>query len=154
MPAGNPAVIEALRSSLRLHWEAIEFYSAYAAWIRPQYPKLGTKYSTESAEERGHAEALLDRLRFFREPGVFDHADPTVPTEGFDWFLSAALTLETLAANVEESNVLVCRQAGDERSALVFAELLAGSQASILEIEAAQATIEEIGLENYLAAFL
>ena len=77
-----------------------------------------------------------------------------MPTEGFDWFLSAALTLETLAANVEESNVLVCRQAGDERSALDFAELLGGSQASILEIEAAQATIEEIGLENYLAAFL
>ena len=24
MPAGNPAVIDALRSSLRLHWEAIE----------------------------------------------------------------------------------------------------------------------------------
>ena len=154
MPAGNPAVIDALRSSLRLHWEAIEFYFAYSAWIRPQYPKLGTKYATEAAEERGHAEALLDRLRFFREPGVFDHADPTVPTEGFESFLASALTMETAAAASEEANVLLCREQGDERSALVFAELLAGSQASILEIEAAQATIEEIGLENYLAAFL
>jgi bacterioferritin (cytochrome b1) len=154
MPAGNPDVINALRSSLRLHWQAIEFYAAYAAWIAPQYPKLGTKYATESAEERGHAEALLDRLRFFREPGVFDHADPVVPTEGFGLFLSEALTLETAAAMAEEENVTICRQAGDERSALVFAELLAGSQASILEIEAAQATIEEIGLDNYLAAFL
>jgi bacterioferritin (cytochrome b1) len=154
MPAGNPAVIDALRSSLRLHWEAIEFYSAYAAWIRPQYPKLGTKYATESAEERGHAEALLDRLRFYGEPGVFDHADPTVPTEGFGSFLAAALLLETMAAGVEGGNVTICRNAGDERSAMVFAELLAGSEASILEIEAAQATIEEIGLDNYLAAFL
>jgi bacterioferritin (cytochrome b1) len=154
MPAGNPAVIDAIRSSLRLHWEAIEFYSAYAAWIRPQYPKLGTKYATESAEERGHAEALLDRLRFYGEPGVFDHADPTVPTEGFESFLAAALLLETMAAGVEGGNVTICRNAGDERSAMVFAELLAGSEASILEIEAAQATIEEIGLENYVAAFL
>ncbi len=147
-------MIDAIRSSLRLHWEAIEFYSAYAAWIRPQYPKLGTKYATESAEERGHAEALLDRLRFYGEPGVFDHADPTVPTEGFESFLAAALLLETMAAGVEGGNVTICRNAGDERSAMVFAELLAGSEASILEIEAAQATIEEIGLENYVAAFL
>ena len=154
MPAGNPAVIDALRLSLRLHWEAIEFYLAYSAWIRPQYPKLGTKYATEAAEERGHAEALLDQLRYFGEPGVFDHADPTVPTKGFESFLSAALTLETAAAAAEEANVLLCRQQRDERSALVFAELLAGSEASILEIELAADNIREIGLENYLAAFL
>lgn len=154
MPAGNPVVIDALRSSLRLHWEAIEFYFAYSAWIRPQYSKLATKYATEAAEERGHAEALLDRLRYFGEPGVFDHADPTVPTEGFESFLAAALTLETEAAKVEEANVLLCRQQGDERSALVFAELLAGSEASILEIESIQTSIGEIGLDNYLAAFL
>jgi bacterioferritin len=154
MPAGNPAVIDALRSSLRLHWEAIEFYAAYAAWIAPQYRKLGEKYAADAEEERGHAKAVLDRLRYFREPGVFDHADPAVPTEGFESFLSEALTLETAAAMVEEANVAVCRGAGDEQSALVFAQLLAGSQASILEIEAAQATIEEIGLDNYLAAFL
>lgn len=154
MPAGNPAVIDALRLSLRLHWEAIEFYLAYSAWIRPQYPKLGTKYATEAAEERGHAEALLDRLRYFGEPGVFDHADPTVPTEGFEAFLFAALTLETAAAAAAEANVLLCRQQRDERSALVFAELLAGSEASILEIESAADNIREIGLENYLAVFL
>jgi bacterioferritin len=154
MPARNPAVIDALRSSLRLHWEAIEFYAAYAAWIAPQYRKLGEKYAADAEEERGHAKAVLDRLRYFGEPGVFDHADPTVPTDGFDSFLSAAFAIETGAAAVEEANVLVCRQEGDELSALVFADLLAGSQASILEIEAAQATIKEIGLDNYLAAFL
>lgn len=154
MPAGNPLVIDALRSSLRLHWEAIEFYSAYASWIAPQYRKLGEKYGADAEEERGHAKAVLDRLRYFGEPGVFDHADPSVPTEGFESFLAAALLLETMAAGVEGGNVTICRNAGDERSAMVFAELLAGSEASILEIEAAQATIEEIGLDNYLAAFM
>ena len=154
MPAGNPAVIEALRSSLRLHWEAIEFYTAYAAWIDPEYPKLGKKYRADAKEERGHARMLLERLRYFGEPAVFDHADPAVPTDGFDSFLIAALALETGAAAVEEANVLVCRQHGDERSALVFDELLAGSEASILEIESTQATINDLGLENYLATFL
>jgi hypothetical protein len=89
-----------------------------------------------------------------REPGVFDHADTVVPIEGFGSFLSEAVTLQTEAAMAEEENVSICRQRGDERSDLVFAELLAGSQASILEIEAAQATIQQIGLDNYLAAFL
>lgn len=151
MPQGNPSVIEALRASLRLHWQAIEFYAAYASWIAPQYRALGEKYAADAEEERGHAKAVMDRLRFFGEPAVFDHADPTVPTEGFEEFLSAALALETAAATVEEAHVSLCRAAGDERSALVFAELLEGSQASILEIEATQMTIAEIGLDNWLA---
>ena len=35
----------------------------------------------------------------------------------------------------------------------MFIKLQKGSEESILEIEAAQLTIEEIGLENYLALF-
>lgn len=154
MPEGTANVIEALRSSLRMHWEAIEFYSAYSAWIAPQFPKLGTKYAAEAEEERAHAKAVLERLRYYGEPGVFDHGDPIVPTDGFLTFLGEALKLETAAATMEEQNVLICRNDGDERSALLFAELLAGSQASILEIEAAQETIDYIGLDNYLAAFV
>lgn len=151
MPQGNPTVIEALRASLRLHWQAIEFYSAYAAWIAPQYAKLGERYAADAEEERGHARLCMDRLRFFGEPAVFDHADPTVPTEGFEAFLTEALALETAAAELEEKNVALARGENDERSALVFAELLAGSEASILEIEATRQTLAEIGLDNYLA---
>lgn len=154
MPNGNPAVIDALRRSLRLHWEAIEFYAAYASWIAPQYARLGAKYAADAEEERGHAKACLDRLRYFGQPAVFDHDQIGVPTEGYAAFLDAALVLETAAAETEEANIQICRDAGDERSALVFVELLAGSQASILEIEAALTSIGEIGLDNYLADFL
>lgn len=151
MPTGQPEVIDALRASLRLHWEAIEFYAAYAAWIGPQYSKLGEKYAADADEERGHAKLVLDRLRFFDEPAVFDHADPEVPTEGYEEFLKAAFFLEDKAAAVEQENIRICRAAGDERSALVFVELLAGSEASMLEIESTRHTIEEIGLDNLLA---
>lgn len=151
MPSGQPEVIDALRASLRLHWEAIEFYAAYSAWIAPQYSKLGEKYAADADEERGHAKLVLDRLRFFGEPGVFDHADPEVPTAGYAEFLTEALALEQRAAAVEQESVAACRAAGDERSALVFVELLEGSEASILEIESTLHTIEEIGLDNLLA---
>jgi len=154
MPEGKPVVIEALRASLRLHWTAIEFYAAYSRWIAPQYSPLSEKYAADAEEERGHAKACMDRLRYFGEPANFDHDSAVVPTDGFEAFLEQAAALEAAAADLEEQNVTLCREAGDERSALVFAELLEGSQASILEIEATRQTIAEIGLDNYLADWL
>lgn len=154
MPTEDPAVIEALATSLGLHWQAIEFYSAYAAWIGPHYPKLAQRIAADADEERHHAKAIMDRLRFFGRPAVFDHATRPIPTEGYEAFLPDALELETAAAEAERAAVVLCRGVGDERSAMVFASLLEGSEQSILEIEAAQRSIEEIGLDNYLAAFL
>lgn len=150
----DPAVLDALATALGLHWQAIEFYSAYAAWIAPQYPKLAERIAADAEEERGHARAVMDRLRYFGMPAVFEHQSRAVPTEGYEAFLPDALELETAAADHERAAILTCRAVGDEQSALVFAGLLAGSEQSILEIEATQQTIEEIGLDNYLAAFI
>jgi bacterioferritin (cytochrome b1) len=65
--------------------------------------------------------------------------------------LRANLSLEDAAASVERANILTCRAQGDEQSALVFSALLAGSEASIREIEGIQTAISEIGIDNFLA---
>lgn len=150
----DPAPLDALATALGLHWQAIEFYSAYAAWIAPQYPKLAERIAADADEERAHARAVMDRLRFYGMPAVFEHQSRAIPTEGFDLFLADALELETAAADQERAAILACRAVGDEQSALVFSRLLAGSEQSILEIEATRQSIEEIGLDNYLAAFI
>ena len=64
--------------------------------------------------------------------------------------LQASLSLEVAAAEAERANVLASRAAGDERSALVFADLLEGSEESIRQIEADLRVIEQVGLDNWL----
>jgi bacterioferritin (cytochrome b1) len=53
--------------------------------------------------------------------------------------------------NAERANIIVARNAGDEVTAEIFAELLKGSEASVSDIEATKKQIEQIGLDNYLA---
>jgi bacterioferritin (cytochrome b1) len=46
---------------------------------------------------------------------------------------------------------MVARSAGDELTAIVFAEILAGSEASVRNIEGTMRVIEQIGIDNFLA---
>lgn len=154
MPPAPAPVIDALHQSLGLHWTAIEFYSSLSSWLAPQYPKLGEKFAADAEEERGHAKRLMDRLRFFDQPPAFDHDEPPAPNAAnYSETLANALALETDAAAAETAGIRIAREHADEQTARVFIKLQKGSEESILEIEAAQLTIEEIGLENYLALF-
>lgn len=154
MPTAPVQVIDALHASLGLHWTAIEFYASLSSWLAPQYPRLGEKYAADAEEERGHAKRVMDRLRYFGEPAIYDHDEPKWSAgQSFPEILDTALELETAAAETERAGIGAARDALDEQTARVFIELQEGSQASILEIEAAHRSIQEIGLENYLALF-
>lgn len=152
MPSADQSVIDALQASVALHLTAVEHYATLSEHLdRWGYAKLGDKYRTDADEERGHLKSCVDRLEFFDVAPVLSHPAPAWPRHDFAGILDANLQLEQTAASVERSNVTACRAVGDELSALVFAGLLEGSEDSIREIEAVQAVIETIGLDNYLA---
>jgi len=153
MPIASTDVVDALQASCRLHLTAIEHYTGLAAHLERWGYKLGDRYRDDAKEERGHLRAVMERLEFFDVAPSLDHKLPAWPRHDYTGILAASLLLETAAAAVERANIAVCREAGDEQSALVFVVLLAGSEKSILEIEAAQKVISEIGLDNYLATF-
>jgi bacterioferritin len=146
-------VVDALQASVRLHLLAVETYQAqgehFARW---GYPKLGEKYRADAEEERGHLRDLLKRLEFYDVQSTYEHAQPDWPRHDFEGILASNLTLETTAAEAEKANILACRAVGDELSALVFVDLLEGSEASVAEIEATQLVVQQIGLDNYLAS--
>jgi bacterioferritin (cytochrome b1) len=151
----DQTVVAALQTSVSLHLQAIEHYQALAEHFdRWGYPKLGDKYRADVDEERGHLHKVMERLEFYDVQPTYEHASPAWPRHDLPGILDANLLLETTAATAERSNVLASRAAGDERSAIVFAKLLKGSEASIEEITAAQQVIEQIGLDNYLATFV
>ncbi|NDC64368.1 MAG: hypothetical protein EBZ59_10390 [Planctomycetia bacterium] len=151
-PSGE--VRQALYASTRLHWSAVQVYTAIAAWYAPQYPNLSKRFSDEAFDEQGHLKLLLDRLRYFGDTSVFE-AGPSIPfAEGFEAVLRFLLQMEEGASEAEQQGIDAARNASDEQTARVFTELQQGSQASVLQLEADLQTIEDIGLDNYLAAFV
>mgnify|MGYP006282419079 CR=1 FL=1 len=152
MPTAEQSVVDALQASVALHLTAVEHYATLAEHLdRWGYSKLGEKYRADADEERGHLKSCVDRLEFYDVAPVLTHPAPSWPRHDYAGILEANLTLERTAATVERSNVVATRAVGDELSALVFADLLSGSEESIQEIEAAQTVIGQIGLDNYLA---
>ena len=152
MPQAPDGVIDALQASVRLHMTAIEHYQSQAEHFdRWGYGKLADKSRGEAEEERRHLHEVQARLEYYDVQPAFDHDQPDWPRHDFEGILAANLSLESNAAEVERANVLVCRAVGDEISAVIFTQLLEGSEEAVAEIEATQRVIEQIGLDNYLA---
>ena len=148
----NPAILEALQASLKIHWTAIVTYSREAAQFkRWGYSKLAAAACADVTEEQEHAARLMARLEFFdvAPDGAADVM--TIPRHDLPAILSLNLDLESLAGNAERAGILTARETGDEITAHVFADNLDGSEKAIAEIEAAQKIIAEVGLDNYLA---
>lgn len=152
MPTGNDKVIETLQASLRLHWSAIEAYSAQAAHYEAWgYPKLAAKYKEDAEEERGHAEALLKRLEFFDVQPDLAHEPFEWPRHDFMGALDVDYQLELQSSEVERGGHALSLASEDPVTADIFRSLLESSENSLIEIEAIKDVIEQIGLDNYLA---
>lgn len=153
MPASAaPAVVDCLQNAVSLHLTAVEHYATIAEHLdRAGYHKLGDRFRNDAEEERGHLKKAVERLEYYQTAPVLTHAAPTYPRYDVPGILAASLTLEESAAAAERQHVTECRAAGDELSALVFAELLAGSEESIKNLEADRFVIGQIGLDNWLA---
>lgn len=152
MPTAPNGVADALQKSASLHWTAVEHYTSVAEHLdRYGYKKLGSRFKADAEEERGHLHAVMERLEFYGVQPTYQHAPPSFPRGDVPGILAASLALETATAATERANVIAARSVGDELSALVFADLLKGSEESIKDIEADQFVIGQIGLDNYLA---
>jgi len=152
MPAAlSDKVIAALQRSVSLHMTAVEHYTTVSEHLaRLGYTKLGERFKADADEERGHLHELLERLEFFDAQPTYDHVSPKWPRKDVPGILAASLALEVAAAQAERQSVVDARSVGDERTAIVFAGNLEGSEDAIQKIEADQFVIEQVGLDNWL----
>ena len=150
----DPKVLVALQASLQAHWLAMETYRAQAAHLgRAGYGPLAKAAAEDVAEEGEHADRLLRRLEEFEVAPGYDHPSPMFPRlPDYVGLLEANLRLEQGACEIEREGIAACRAAQDERTALLLAENLAGSEASIVKIEAALAQIRAVTLPQWLAS--
>lgn len=152
MPQAPEGVIDILQRSVSLHLTAIEQYQGQAKhFSRWGYEKLGKRYEEDVEEERGHLSKVVERLEFYDVSPDYTHAAPKWPRHDYTGVLQANLELESAAMEFEREAVQIARDAGDELTAKAFARLLAGSEASVAEIEAIERVLGDIGVDNYLA---
>ena len=152
MPAAIPASVECLQNAVSLHLTAIEHYATAAEHLaRIGYGKLAARFAEDAEEERGHLKAAVARLEFFQTAPVLTHAAPAWPRYDVPGILDASLKLEQMTADAERQHIVEVRAAADEGTAVVFVELLAGSEQSIRELEADQLTLSQVGADNWLA---
>jgi bacterioferritin len=152
MPQAPEGVIDALQASVRMHMTAMEHYQSQAEHFdRWGYGKLADAGRYEVEEERRHLHEVQARLEYYDVQPAFDHDQPDWPRHDFEGILAANLALEMAAAETERANVAACRAVGDEVTAVIFTQLLEGSEEAVAAIEAKQRVIEQIGLDNYLA---
>ena len=152
MPQAPEGVIDALQASVRLHMTAVETYQSQAEHFeRWGYGKLAAAALGEAEEERRHLHEVQSRLEYYDVQPAYDHDQPDWPRHDFEGILAANLSLETAAAEAERANVTACRAVGDEISAVIFTQLLEGSEEAMAANEAKQRVIEQIGVDNYLA---
>jgi bacterioferritin len=155
MPLAPNGIVEALQAGLSLHWAAIQFYRTIASHLeRWGYPKLGSRFAADAAEEMEHAEKLIARLEYYDSMPTRDHDIVEWPRDDVPGILEVQLDVERSAADAERAGYAAAVAAADGVTADLFAGLLADSENSIKEIEAARLVIKQIGLDNYLAAFI
>lgn len=152
MPAAIPVSVECLQNAVSLHLTAIEHYATAAEHLsRIGYGKLATRFAEDAEEEHNHLKAAVARLEFFQTAPVLTHSPPAWPRYDVPGILQASLQLEQMAAEAERAHIVEVRGVADEGTAEVFAELLKGSEESILKLEADQLTLSQVGADNWLA---
>lgn len=148
----SPEVSDVLQGCVRLHWTAREFYLvASVSSSRWGLGRLGLHFLEEYNDEGVHIESLIDRLEQMDIAVSFDHDQPQVPRKAPIELIRAALALERSALEYEKLSVSVCRDNGDEASAMLIARNLEGSEDSIKTYTGWLDVARLIGDDNFIA---
>ena len=151
----NETVIESLNKAISLHLEASFHYLIASVQFGQEYPKLSETLSAYAADEQLHLRKVADRLNFFEVRPTSEHLPPASwEYLNYESFLDASLSMAERARAIEADGIVDCREAGDETSALLFADLLKGSEEFIRGVQATKTRIDQAGLDNVLSSFM
>lgn len=153
---GDTKVIDALRIAVTNEWSATSQYQAHAAILKQMgYGKLAEYELATSLEEREHADLLLGRLAVFGAIPVTKTASLDCEFgQGMSAILSFDLRGEMTGIIHYASTITLCEQVKDYVTREILAEILGDEHRHAANIEARQAQIEAMGIENFLASLV
>ena len=148
----TPEVIAALNASVGAHLTAIETYTDFAACAKAYgFSKLADHWQGEADDERSHLARLLDRLEFLDAEENWEHLPPAENDDDPLAAVTAALSLEQAAAQIERDGYAAALAAGDPGSADVFLANLKASEESVYQLKGWLRAVERVGADNWLA---
>jgi len=149
---GDTKVIAVLNQVLKAELTAINQYFLHAEMCENWgYERLAQHTRKESIEEMHHAEELIEHI-LFRDgtPNMSDYFKINVG-QNVKVQLENDLQVEYDAVKRLNEGIAVCVKAGDNGSRELLEGILTDEEEHIDYLEAQLHSIEEMGIENYLA---
>jgi bacterioferritin len=150
---GNDKVIAALNAALAEELTAIMQYMVHAEMCHNWgYQRLGDYIKKQAIDEMKHAEGLIERILFL--DGVPNVGLTLAPKVGPNVRQQLANDLEgeVRAVKMYNESVETCVAAHDNGSRELFEKMVKDEEEHTDWLEAQLQMIQEMGIENYLAA--
>ena len=145
-------VVESLHEALKGELTAVYQYLLHAKVCQNWgYSRLAEYNRKEAIEELAHAEALMDRLLFFKATPDMTKLFSIANCNNVKEQLESDLILEKDALMRLNAAVKTAREANDHVSSQLFTDILKDEDHHVDHLESQLHAIEEIGLGNYLA---
>ena len=150
---GDKKIIDILNEVLTSELTAINEYFVHAEMCENWgLERLAKKIRQHSIGEMKHAEALIERVLFLDGvPNVQRLGKINIGENVAEQF-RVDLALELDAIQRLNAGIATCREVEDNNSRHLLEEILADEEEHIDWIEAQTALIEQVGIQNYLAA--
>ena len=149
---GSERVIEAMNGLLAAELTAMDQYvihsRMYADW---GLGKLHERLAHEFDDEKGHAEALIERILFLEGTPDLSRREALKVGTDVPGMLKNDLELEVSVAEALKDAISVCEKERDYQTRQVLAQLLEDTEMDhAYWLEKQLGLIERMGLENYL----
>jgi bacterioferritin len=152
MKARNPAIIPLLNEVLAAELVAINQYFIHAKMCGNWgFLKLQAFVRKESIDEMRHAEQLIERILFLEGVPNLQRLDKLNIGEDVKEQFESDLALEYLAIDRLNKGIAAAREAGDNGTAELLERILISEEEHTDWLETQLQTIQQIGLQNYLA---
>ena len=150
---GNPAIIQTLNSLLAEELTSMDLYLLQGRMFEDWgYHKLKERIVHESADEREHADSIIQRILFLGgEPDVMARVSLAVGTSP-QTILENDLKYELAISNKLNEAIALCAAEGDNTTRALLERLLVDTESDhIFWLQSQLTLIEQVGLQQYLA---
>ncbi len=150
---GDKKVVEILNDVLTGELTAINQYFLHSEMLANWgYDRLHKKVRKESIDEMRHAESLMERVLYLGGLPNVQRLGPIQIGENVEEMLRSDLALEEEALPRLNEGIKHCRSVGDNGTRALLEDILRSEEDHVDWIEAQIDQIDQMGLENYLAA--
>ena len=150
---GDPKILEILNDVLTAELTAINQYFVHGEMCENWgYERLQKIIRKHSIGEVKHAEELIERILFLEGVPNVQRLGKINIGENVPEVLRADYALEMEALPPLNAGIETCRELGDNNSRHLLEEILEDEEEHVDWLEAQLALLEQVGVQNYLAA--